>query len=67
SGNTIFFGTIPAVFGVPSRITLPSGIIAMFFIIRYFGKVVPDKLEDIESGNSTDSMEDQTPSLENAG
>jgi Na+/H+ antiporter NhaC len=37
-GVAIFFGTLPAAFGIPSWILFPVGIGILVLIVRYFGK-----------------------------
>jgi len=39
---SLVFGTIPVAFGFPGILSFLSGILAMFVIIRYFGKKVRD-------------------------
>lgn len=38
----MLFGVLPGALGVPFYINFPLGIAAMYFIIRYLGKAVPD-------------------------
>jgi hypothetical protein len=38
----LIFGTIPVAFGFPGVLSFFMGILAMFIIIRYFGRKVPD-------------------------
>jgi len=52
AGVAAVFGFIPAGFGVSPLISLPLGLIALFLIVRFFGKPVDDGSAPVEQATS---------------
>ncbi|PAB57553.1 Na+/H+ antiporter NhaC family protein [Anaeromicrobium sediminis] len=46
---SVLFGYIPVGLGIPVWIVLPVAIILIFVVVKFFGKSVPDAVENIEN------------------